>query len=80
MMNGGREYLANKLGRPVRSPASKAVKLNTPNYTSILGLVDLVLDSIEQRTAAGWTPCPAGLGRRTAGPVREKISYERDDS
>ena len=50
MMNGGREYLANKLGRPVRSPASKAVKLNTPNYTSILGLVDLVFDSIEQRT------------------------------
>ena len=50
MMNGGREYLSNKLGRPVRAPEAKAGKLNSPNYTSILGLVDLVFDSIEQRT------------------------------
>src|SRR5699024_10323109 len=50
MMNGGPKYQANKRSRPMRSPASKAVNINTPTHTSIIGLVDLVLDTIEQRT------------------------------
>ncbi len=51
MMRGGREYLAGKLGRPVKGPMAKAAKLNSQKYASALGLVDLVFDSIEQRTA-----------------------------
>ncbi len=51
MMRGGREYLSSKLGRPVKIPMAKAAKLNSPAFASALGLVDLVFDSIEQRTA-----------------------------
>lgn len=51
MMRGGREYLAGKLGRPVKVSMAKAAKLNSPVFASALGLVDLVFDSIEQRSA-----------------------------
>ena len=51
LMRGGREYLASKLGRPVKVSMAKAAKLNSPVFASVLGLVDLVFDSIEQRSA-----------------------------
>lgn len=51
MMRGGREYLASKLGRPVKVSMAKAAKLNSPVFASALGLVDLVFDSIEKRSA-----------------------------
>ncbi|MDO4548938.1 MAG: cell division FtsA domain-containing protein [Clostridia bacterium] len=51
MMRGGREYLSGKLGRPVKVSMAKAAKLNSPVFASSLGLIDLVFDSIEQRTA-----------------------------
>lgn len=51
MMRGGREYLSGKLGSPVKVSMAKAAKLNSPVFTSSLGLIDLVFDSIEQRTA-----------------------------
>ncbi len=65
MMRGGREYLAAKLGRPVKIPMAKAAKLNSPAYASALGLVDLVFDSIEQRTAQ-----EESLPGRLAGGLR----------
>ena len=51
MMRGGREYLAGKLHRPVKVSMVRSAKLDSPVYASALGLVDLVFDSIEQRTA-----------------------------
>lgn len=48
MMRGGREFLAEKIGRTVKAPMAKAAKLNSPVFASSLGLVDLVFDSIEQ--------------------------------
>lgn len=65
MMRGGREYLAEKLGRPVKVSMAKAAKLNSPVYASALGLVDLVFDSIEQRSAQDDS-----LPGRLAGGIR----------
>ncbi len=65
MMRGGREFLASALGRSVKVPMAKAAKLNSPVFASALGLVDLVFDSIEQRTAQEET-----LPGRLAGGVR----------
>lgn len=42
---GGREYLSEKLGRPVRELPRKAVKLSSPIYSSALGLLDLIIDT-----------------------------------
>ena len=50
LMRGGREYLAAKLGRPVKVPVAKSAKMNSPVYASALGLVDLIFDSIEQQS------------------------------
>lgn len=53
MMRGGREYLAAQMEKPVRSPAPKAAKLNSPIYASALGLMDLVFETIEQVDSNG---------------------------
>ena len=50
LIRGGKEYLASRIGRPVKVPQLKAAKLNSPVYSSVMGLVDLIFDSIEQRT------------------------------
>ena len=50
LMRGGREYLATKIGRPVKVPVAKTAKMNSPVYASALGLVDLIFDSIEQQS------------------------------
>ena len=65
MMRGGREYLSKKLGSPVKAPIAKTSKLNSPKYASALGLVDLVFDSIEQRT-----PQDAGITGKLADSLR----------
>lgn len=43
---GGRDYLAAKLDKPVRELPRKAVKLSSPAYSSALGLLDLIIDTI----------------------------------
>ena len=43
---GGREFLAAKLERTVRELPRKAVKLSSPAYSSALGLLDLVIDTV----------------------------------
>ena len=50
LMRGGREYLATKIGRPVKVPVAKTAKMNSPVYASALGLVDLIFESIEQQS------------------------------
>jgi cell division protein FtsA len=48
---GGREYLSEKLGRPVRELPRKAVKLSSPIYSSALGLLDLIIDTRSNSSA-----------------------------
>lgn len=48
MMRGGREHLANALERSVKAPLPLAAKLNSPMYSSSLGLLELVYESIAQ--------------------------------
>lgn len=46
---GGKEYLSGKLGRPVQDPPKRTTKLNSPAFSSTMGLMDLNIDTIEQR-------------------------------
>ena len=43
---GGREFLAAKLDRTVRELPRKTVKLSSPAYSSTLGLLDLVINTV----------------------------------
>ena len=63
LMRGGREYLADKLGRPVKVPVAKTAKLGSPVYASALGLVSLIFDSIENQEGEE----PTGLFKKIAG-------------
>ncbi len=46
---GGKEYMAGKLGRPVQETPRRTTKLNSPCFSSALGLIDLIIDTIEQQ-------------------------------
>jgi len=48
MMRNGRDYLAERIGRPVKATAPKTAKMNSPVYSAMLGLLDLTFDSIER--------------------------------
>ena len=48
MMRNGRDYLAEKIGCPVKATAPKTAKMNSPVYSAMLGLLDLTFDSIER--------------------------------
>lgn len=50
-MRGSKEYLAEKLNRPVKIPVVRAPRLNNPRFSSSLGLMDLVFDAVEQQAA-----------------------------
>ncbi|MEE1199338.1 MAG: cell division protein FtsA, partial [Christensenellales bacterium] len=50
LMRGGKEYLSEKLGRPVKITAAKSSKMNSPVFSAALGLADLIFDSVEQQT------------------------------
>ncbi|MBQ8080500.1 MAG: hypothetical protein IJ240_01235 [Clostridia bacterium] len=51
---GGRDYLSAKLGKSVRELPRKAVKLSSPAYSSALGLLDLVVNTLAgSRSATG---------------------------
>jgi cell division protein FtsA len=47
---GGRDYLAGKLDKPVRETIKRTIKLSSPIYASAMGLMDLIIDTIESRT------------------------------
>ena len=46
---GGKEYLAGRLGRPVQETPRRTTKLNSHCFSSALGLMDLIIDTIEQQ-------------------------------
>ena len=46
---GGKDYLSAKLGRPVRDTPKRTVKMSSPIYTSTMGLMDLIIDTMEQQ-------------------------------
>ena len=46
---GGRDYLSSKLEKPVRDTIKRTIKLSSPIYASAMGLMDLIIDTIESR-------------------------------
>lgn len=48
-LRGGAEYLQKYLNRETQVACVRSNKLGSPEYTSMLGLLDLIFDSIEQR-------------------------------
>lgn len=46
---GGKDYLSSKLGRPVRDTPKRTVKMSSPIYASTMGLMDLIIDTMEQQ-------------------------------
>ena len=46
---GGKDYLSGKLGRPVRETPKRTVKMSSPIYSSTMGLMDLIIDTMEQQ-------------------------------
>lgn len=53
---GGRDYLAAKLEKPVRDTVKRTIKLSSPIYASSMGLMDLIIDTIEARNAPSSGP------------------------
>ncbi len=50
-MRGSKEYLSEKLSRPVKIPTVRATRLNNPRFASSLGLMDQVFDLVDQHAA-----------------------------
>ncbi len=50
-MRGSKEYLSEKLKRPVKIPVVRAARLNNPRFSSSLGLMDHVFEVLESQTA-----------------------------
>ena len=46
---GGKEYLSGKLGRAVQETPRRTTKLNSHCFSSALGLIDLIIDTLEQQ-------------------------------
>lgn len=46
---GGKDYLASKLGRPVRETPKRTVRMNSHVYSSTMGLMDLIIETMEQQ-------------------------------
>lgn len=46
---GGKEYLSGKLGRAVQETPRRTNKLNSHSFSSALGLMDLIIDTVEQQ-------------------------------
>ncbi|MBR3763840.1 MAG: hypothetical protein IKK57_04715 [Clostridia bacterium] len=49
---GGKDYLSSKLGRPVRETPRRSNKMSTPLFSSSMGLMNLIVDTIEQQRSA----------------------------
>ncbi len=48
---GGRDYLASKLKRTVKEVPKRTMTFNSAAYSSTLGLMDLIIDTVEQNHA-----------------------------
>lgn len=64
---GGKDYLANKLGRPVRDTPKRTSTLNSHAYSSALGLVDLIVTTMEQSQQQPVSKGPLGFFRSLLG-------------
>ena len=47
MMQGGKDYLASRIRRALKLPDNRSDRLNGPDYTSALGLIDLTFAALE---------------------------------
>ena len=65
---GGREYLGGRLGRAVEDIPRRTTKLNSHSFSSSLGLMDLIIDTIEQQKAPS-----GGAGSKVAGFFRSLL-------
>lgn len=57
---GGKDFISHKLDRTVRDVPNRTVKLNSASFTSVLGLLSLIVDTLEQQKVA----VPGGLVER----------------
>lgn len=48
---GGRDYLSSKLGRPIRETPKRTIKLNSHTFSSALGLMDMIVETMQQQHA-----------------------------
>ncbi len=66
---GGKDYLSAKLGRPVRETPKRTLKMSTPIYSSSMGLMDLIIDTMEQQqnTDQGFMGKISGFFRSLVG-------------
>ena len=48
---GGKDYLSSKLGQTVRDTVKRTIKMSSPIYASAMGLMDLIIETIEARNA-----------------------------
>jgi len=46
---GGKDYLASRLDMTVRDTGKRTIKLSSPIYASVVGLMDLIIDTVESR-------------------------------
>lgn len=67
LMRGARDYLAEKIGNPVKATAPKTAKMNSPVYSAALGLLDLTFDSIERHDSEDNS-----FGKKLTGFLRKK--------
>ncbi len=65
-VRGMREYLSTAVNRSIKAPLPRATKLNSPMYTSSLGLMDLCFESIAQAQ------------EDSASPIARAVSFLRD--
>lgn len=49
MNHGGKEYLSGKLNKAVHETPRRTTKLNSHTFSSALGLLDLIIDTIERQ-------------------------------
>ena len=66
---GGKDYLSSKLGRPVRETPRRSNKMSTPLFSSSMGLMNLIVDTIEQQRNAdkGFMGIVRGFFRSLVG-------------
>lgn len=74
LMKRARDYLANKLGTPVKPASPRTVDMNSPVYSAALGLMDLTFDSIEREEEQR-----DGFGDKLFGGFRKKGKKQQDE-
>ena len=54
LLKGGKDYISKRLGENIEIIASKVPGLSKPNYSSILGLLELALNSKQNEKKSFW--------------------------